>query len=86
MIWLDEGQVDFESGATYVESGLEVMHQSRVAAPASGYSMMPYCDPGCCEPDGPFPSVEAAEAHSHAEAEALRKRHGLCAGSNNPSV
>jgi hypothetical protein len=31
---------------------------------AWGFYLMPYCDPGYCEPDGPFPKAGSVRAYS----------------------
>ena len=73
IVWLEAGQVSFETGVTYEESDELVQFHSRVPAPASGFYLMPYCDPGCCEPDGPFPTAESATAYSRERA-AIRRQ------------
>lgn len=40
---------------------------------AAGWYVDPFCDPGCCWPDGPFPTEAEARAWSRALASAYLK-------------
>jgi hypothetical protein len=72
VVWLEEGQVCYETNAVYVGTGTPVLFECRVPAPAAGFYLTPFCDPGCCDPTGPFATRQDAVAFSREKAAAQR--------------
>jgi hypothetical protein len=84
-VWSDEALrayfrdpviLEYEVGAPSVVGGIA----------KAGWYVLPYCDPGCCPPHGPFGSVEAARKWSIENMEQLVIWSKNVSDSNAPAI